>query len=249
MSVTADLHTLTGAYALDALDARERDRFERHLARCASCDQEVLELSATAARLGHAVSVPAPARLKAQVLDRTARMRQGSLVDRVTALSRRVLCGRAAAWALASCVVGMAALGGATLWQHEQAGAARQVVRAGRERGEQVAAVLGAPDAAVVTAAVGQEARGAVVVSRARGQAVFTSAGLAKPPPGTVYQLWFADGGRMRPAGLMAPARTDQSVLMSGAVGSASAVTVTLEPAGGSPQPTTRPLAVLRLPA
>lgn len=58
-----------------------------------------------------------------------------------------------------------------------------------------------------------------------------------------------ADGDRMRPAGLMNPSRTDQSVPMTGSVGAASAVGVTLEPAGGSEQPTTPPIALLQLPA
>ncbi|WP_432099325.1 anti-sigma factor [Streptomyces sp. WAC 04229] len=53
----------------------------------------------------------------------------------------------------------------------------------------------------------------------------------------------------MRPAGLMNPSRTDQSVPRTGSVGAASAVGVTLEPAGGSEQPTTPPIALLQLPA
>ena len=37
-----DLHSLSGAYALDALDTgSERDRFTRHLSRCPSCAGEV----------------------------------------------------------------------------------------------------------------------------------------------------------------------------------------------------------------
>ena len=49
---TAELHTLTGAYALHALPEDERVAFERHLGACEACAQEVRELSATAARLG-----------------------------------------------------------------------------------------------------------------------------------------------------------------------------------------------------
>jgi anti-sigma factor RsiW len=35
--MTADLHTLTGAYVLHALSESERAAFERHLADCAAC--------------------------------------------------------------------------------------------------------------------------------------------------------------------------------------------------------------------
>ncbi|MFD5632780.1 zf-HC2 domain-containing protein, partial [Streptomyces sp. NPDC127077] len=73
---TADLHTLTGAYALHALDDDERERFERHAADCADCAQEVRELTATAARLGLAVTdSPGPA-LKDQVMRRITTVRQ-----------------------------------------------------------------------------------------------------------------------------------------------------------------------------
>ncbi|WP_422664489.1 zf-HC2 domain-containing protein [Streptomyces mirabilis] len=52
----ADLHTLTGAYALPALDEEERGRFDRHAADCESCRREVRELAAAAARLGLAAA-------------------------------------------------------------------------------------------------------------------------------------------------------------------------------------------------
>ncbi|EGX56904.1 hypothetical protein SZN_25604, partial [Streptomyces zinciresistens K42] len=47
-----DPHTLTGAYALNALPDEERLLFERHLARCESCAREVAGLAAAAAALG-----------------------------------------------------------------------------------------------------------------------------------------------------------------------------------------------------
>ena len=36
-----ELHTLAGAYALDAVSDADRARFEQHLARCAECVQEI----------------------------------------------------------------------------------------------------------------------------------------------------------------------------------------------------------------
>ena len=36
-----DVHSLTGAYAVDALDDLERARFEQHLATCADCVAEI----------------------------------------------------------------------------------------------------------------------------------------------------------------------------------------------------------------
>lgn len=67
---------LTGAYALHALSDDEREEFERHLAECGSCARETAELTATAARLGMAVSrTPRPA-LREEVLRRVAAVRQ-----------------------------------------------------------------------------------------------------------------------------------------------------------------------------
>ena len=47
----SDIHALSGAYAIDALDDVERARFERHLAECADCRAEVASLREAAALL------------------------------------------------------------------------------------------------------------------------------------------------------------------------------------------------------
>jgi anti-sigma factor RsiW len=65
---SAEMHTLTGAFAVNALSEHERAQFPRHLAECESCSQEVRELRATAARLGAAVAEDPPAGLKQRVL-------------------------------------------------------------------------------------------------------------------------------------------------------------------------------------
>lgn len=65
-------------------------------------------------------------------------------------------------------------------------------------------------------------ATGTVVVSKGLDGAVFTAAGLSEPSSGKVYQLWLQVGGRMRPAGLMDPDRTDTVTLLDGPVAQAS---------------------------
>jgi hypothetical protein len=64
-----------------------------------------------------------------------------------------------------------------------------------------------------------------------------------------VYQLWFADGGRMRDAGLMDPHLSTQTLVLRGAVNGASGMGVTVEPAGGSTEPSSAPVALLAFPA
>ncbi|MFF4536036.1 anti-sigma factor domain-containing protein [Streptomyces aureus] len=255
---TADLHTLTGAYALHALDADERERFERHAADCADCEQEVRELRATAARLGLAAAASPAPELKDRVLLRITAVRQEPPPAPVVTASRpsRVSRLRTPRWVLAAALAAAASLGGTAVWQYERAQDARDGAREAREqsrqaelRAGQVAAVLTAPDAASRSAKLKGGASGTVVVSRSRDQAVFISSRMPKPPGGKVYQLWYDDAGTMRSAGLMDPGRTTEAVPLDGAVDGASGLGITLEPAGGSPAPTSAPLALLGLPA
>ncbi len=109
--------------------------------------------------------------------------------------------------------------------------------------------VLAAPDAESRTARLADGASGTLVVSERQDRAVFLTSGMAQPPRGKVYQLWFDDHGTMRPAGLMDPGDTSQAVLMEGAVDGAAGVGITVEPAGGSKQPTSDPIALLSMPA
>lgn len=248
---TADLHTLTGAYALHALEPAERAEFERHLAACPACAQEVGELTATAARLGQAVGVTPPAALKERVLRQIATERQdpprvarpshaGGGTGRRRTLSR---------FALAACLAVAAAAGGIAVWQHQEATEAQGQAQASQRRSDALASVLGAPDATLTAGRLSNGASGTVVVSRGHDMAAFIASGLPEAPAGKVYQLWYEDGGKMRAAGLLAPRNGSDAVLMAGPVAKASGMGITVEPAGGSRQPTTDPLALLRFPA
>jgi anti-sigma-K factor RskA len=68
---------------------------------------------------------------------------------------------------------------------------------------------------------------------------------LADAPDGKVYQLWLQDAsGVMRPAGFLA-AGTSTSAALSGEAATAQGAGITVEPAGGSPAPTSDPVALL----
>jgi anti-sigma-K factor RskA len=56
-----DLHDLTAAYALDALDEDERRAFEEHLGDCDDCRIELASLGETAGALALATEGPVPA--------------------------------------------------------------------------------------------------------------------------------------------------------------------------------------------
>ncbi|MGX1548513.1 anti-sigma factor, partial [Streptomyces adustus] len=243
---TTDLHGLTGAYALHALDGEERAVFEHHLAECDTCEQEVVEFTATTGRLALASTVRTRPVMREQVLQRITTVRQvppGAVpLERVR---RGVQRGRGLArWALAASVAAAAAFGGTAVWQYERAQDARHEAAQVQRHAEDLAGVLAAPDAKSHTAKVAGGV-GTLVVSAGRDRAVFVASKMPAPPRGKVYQLWFADDGKMRSAGLMDPDRSSQTVLMQGAVDGASGVGITVEPAGGSKQPTQAPVALL----
>jgi anti-sigma-K factor RskA len=248
----ADLHRMSGAYALHALPEEEREAFERHLAGCEPCAQETAELCATAARLGLAASaVPRP-ELREQVLRRITTVRQEppGAPGPAGSPGRGTVRGRLLSrWALAACLAAATALGGTAVWQHDRAEEALGRAHTAEQRAAEIADVLSAPDARTRVGALAGGATGSVVVSRSRDRAVFVVSGLPRPPAGKVYQLWFDEGGAMRSAGLLDPGRSDQTVLMRGAVGGSSGMGVTVEPAGGSQGPTSAPLALMEFAA
>src|SRR6266849_9638573 len=72
-----DLHSLSGVYALDAIEAgAERDRFTRHLNRCPSCASEVRGFREVGTALAFATAAEPPPELRDRVLAAAARTRQ-----------------------------------------------------------------------------------------------------------------------------------------------------------------------------
>ena len=98
-----DLHDLTAAYALDALDPDEAEAYERHLSQCEECREQLADLSETAGALAFAAVAPAPEpRLRAAILDAAAAERSNV----VPFVRRRwVARGLAVAAAAAACVI------------------------------------------------------------------------------------------------------------------------------------------------
>jgi anti-sigma-K factor RskA len=232
-----DPHLLTGVYAADALTEIERAAFERHLAGCPSCAQEVRELRATTARLAAATTEEPPPALRASVLAAIGEVRQlppgpagptGRGAHRPWVVK---VVGAAAAVLLL--VVGGLGIINRTL---DRRAHDAEILAA------QVASVLSAPDARTVPA-TGGRGQLTVVVSPSRGRAVVAASGLPAPGAGRTYQLWLVPGsGAPRPAGLLEPGAGGSATrLIDGDPRTAAAVALTNEPAGGSPAPTTRP--------
>lgn len=238
--MTADLHHLAAAYALDALDADEHAAFEQHLADCDDCRRDVDDFTATASRLADIAAVAPPESLKSRVIDAVAATEQvspiaataerrpeaaaataadGSVVHLGTRRRRRIGTWLAAAAALVVIAVGA-------------------IVVSGTRGGDGVDDVLAASDA-VVTTLAGETGTLRVVWSAERDQVAVVGNGLPTSGEGLVYALWAIESAGPRPAGLFEP--DDGSVRFVADIDEIEpgAWGVTIEPDGGSPAPTT----------
>lgn len=235
--MTDDLHHLAAAYALDAVEPDEARRFEAHLRSCDRCAAEVREFRTTAAELAGAASTAPPNGLRDRVLGEvaTTRQRPPLLTSPAPTPWRRTSSPASTPrWRL-----GLVAAAAAVLAVVLGAGVIVRDVVAQRDEARELAAVLAAPDARFVPLDGPEGPTVRVVWSASAGAAVVVGADLPDPGPDRVYELWaLADDGP-RPAALFDPdadgrveQRLDLPAEPTGGWG------VTVEPDGGSPQPT-----------
>lgn len=240
---TADIHALTGAYALDAVSGEERAAFERHLSECESCAQEVRELRETATRLALAATQDPPPALRARVLHEIKTVRQLPPETAVVPLRRRGtgLALKLTSVAAAVLFVAAVALGVIVVRQNDQ-------LDRSQAQAAEMAQILRAGDAQVVTLDEGDKGTMTVAMSRSENRMLVLTEGLASPPAGKDFQVWTDHDGTMVSAGLLNPENGEALLEISG-FGDADAVGVTLEPDGGSETPTLPTLMLVELPA
>ncbi|MEU6404617.1 anti-sigma factor [Streptomyces sp. NPDC046985] len=250
-----DPHDAVGAYVLNALPPDERAAFESHLSSCPACRQEASQLMDAVVGLAEAAAVPPDSAVRARVLDGVRRTPQEAPptppeAPRTAAAApsggvRRTQ--RWVPWALAACLAGTAAGGSLAWWQYEQAQDARRLASRAEWHGAELAEVLTARDAVLRTGDLSKGGLACVVASRQQRKAVFISYDLPTLSRQRVYQLWYSDHGAYRSAGLLAGAGGQQARVLLGTLDSATAIGITVEPANGSPQPTTPPLGMVQI--
>lgn len=242
---TDDLHALSGAYALNALDELERVRFERHLASCDTCTGEVGEFLETAALLGAAEAEPAPAHLRAAVLEEIAITRQ----DRPAVSWPSVQIPRASGWRDRIALPAAGILAILAIGLTVMVGGLNERITAIEATTNGVTSIVAAPDVQTFPLESDGGVAGRIMYSPARGEAVILASGMASAPEGMAYELWFLDGdGAPRAAGLF-DAHEDGRVVhrITADLGSIEALAVTVEPAAGSVAPTSDPIMVIDL--
>ena len=246
--MNTDIHALSGAYAIDALDDIERAQFERHLAVCGDCQAEVASLREAGGLLAETTSTTPPASLRDRILADIETVRplpplapapepaDDVETPAVAPHRRRRMLG-----SLVAAAAVVAALGaGGIVWHPWTDGSSQGPNLTAADR------VKNAPDAVTVTRKVdGGEAT--IVASKSLNQFVVTTKGLPALPAGKIYEMWLQDADHgMVPVsgGLMTAA--DATVVLKGDVANALAAGITVEPAGGSTVPTSDPVALFK---
>ncbi|WP_111766840.1 anti-sigma factor [Nakamurella deserti] len=274
-----DPSLFAGGAALNALDELEAAQFRRHLEDCPTCQVELSGFAETAARLGAASSEPAPASMRSSVLAAVAVTRQlppltddvagadgtGSAVagsgggdgpwrdaapadagDRsggevVDLASRRRPPTRwllSAAAAVAIALIGLSFfLVNRTSTTDNDADALKRCVSTAADREQ-------------LPTAPGSTGDTTVVVSASCGGALLSFADVPALDADQTYQLWVISGDQTRSVTTLNPAADGSMPETVAAVHLGdTALGVTVEPAGGSPTPTTTPVITVPLSA
>jgi anti-sigma factor RsiW len=214
-----DDHDLTAAYALDALDPDERERYEAHLATCERCREELQGFWQVSGALAHAADGPAPPPALRERIIEAARGERPNVVPLRPRRSGRAVSAVAAVAAVALLAVGA---WGVSL--------SRELDDAEREL-----AVLADPGARTIAASGGQ----ADLVVAPTGDAALVVRTLPPAPEGKDYEIWVFEGEVPRRAGLF---ERRGVALLTRPVEAGQTVAVTLEPDGGLDAPSGEPL-------
>ena len=222
----AEIHELTAAYALDALDEIEERQYEDHLRGCDRCRADLAAFTEVAGALAYAVEAPPPpAALRSRILEQA----RGERANVVPLRARRVAMAAGVVAAVAATVA--LVLG---LWANSLSNSL--------DAERAVTAVLQDPTArsTPLTGARGN------LVRTASGDAVLVVSALRPPPEGKTYEVWVARDGSVVPAGLFEAEDGHDLVRLTERVPARARVMVTLERDGGVDAPTGAPLVTAR---
>lgn len=256
-----DLHTLAGAYVLDAVTGDERAAFAEHLTGCEQCRQEIRELREATARLGVATAVDPPAGRKRVILAAASRTSQlgptGQTAERGLVAARSRPGGRWRGWpwrrraaagaplarlAIAAAVLVLAGAVGVTAMLGDQMGQLHQ----SQHQSHMIAMVLNAPDKVMLTAKIRTGGVATVVMSYRVHAIVFTAHGMRRLPAAEGYELWLMGPAGTRPAGMLAePTGGIAGPAVVPGLTPGDMIGLTIEPAIGSRWPTSATIVLI----
>ena len=257
------LRDAVAAYALDAVDADERAAVERALAGDAELRGDADGFAETAALLAGATeAVEPPPGLKSRLMAQLDGLPQQSPDASAPAVPAATPAAPAPAAPQAPREPGQAERAARRRWFQRPgaiiaAAAASVVLIAGAIIGigwagpngwgaqREMAAIAEAPDVESSTHEI--EGGGAVTLywSAEQGRSGVVVEGLPDVGDTSTYELWYIDDAGAQSAGTFDVADGETWRVLDGDFAPGVAVGVTVEPAGGSPQPTTEPIVVI----
>ena len=213
------------AYASHALDEAETCAVANHLAECRRHDGELIAMRADFDRIATSVQpVEPPARLRESLLaafDEALGAPQPVPIRAAPARPKSFFSTSGFAYAIAAAMLALAV--GVGAWGLSRDGGNEDIIVAQSSTGDASMQVTYVPDQKVAVMEVD----------------------LPPLPAGRVYQAWRIDGGTPVSLGLVQT--NTGSVAMVGDLEGATAVALSVEPAGGSPAPTTNPILIATL--
>jgi hypothetical protein len=203
-----------GAYLLGALDERERQAFERHLAGCGECQEEVERLRPAAEALpGSVVQLEPPPGLKTRLMAEVERDVQPKPTRSLFSLPRIPRLAFVAAALLLGLVIGFGV------------------------------AQLGGDDTRTVTATVAKAMpRAGGKLEIAKDHATLRLHDMPDLGGARVYQVWFQHGDRLVPSRTFEVGSDGRGDVELPTVGDADGVYVTREARGGAQVPSEDPI-------
>ena len=230
----SELIALATPYALHAVPDVELAEIERRVAAAPPAvaqafADEVRAVRETMAVVSAATAVEPPDQLRARLLTEVTDDPVGTLNRRI---KRWQTIGLAAA---AAVIIGLGALGvGIALQPAPTPSTAEQV--------------FAAPDVRTVSGQIPGGGTATVVFSREKNAGVLVMNNVAPPAPGTVYQMWLINDKGSKSAGTMdAKSVAPSTTAVLPELGNSQTLAFTVEPPGGSVQPTSAPFAKLTL--
>jgi len=268
-------HALAGVYALNALAGVEQDRFERHMDGCQACLEEVRSLYETASGLALAVAAPPPPGFRERVLAAVPSVPQlpaqpvadqaapdtGQDTARHSARPRpahrrpaRKVRRPGLAGLLPKIAIGVAAVATAVaVFLGVRLNSVQSQLSVSKAEQLALTRLLNTPGVRVLAARtkLGGDATAVHVPGQTR--VVVLAKDLPVLPGSKVYQVWLIGAkvkgvNHIRSAGFLArTAAGGTTILVASGVRIGDTVGITIEPAGGSKQPTTVPFVALQL--
>ena len=256
-----EIENLTGAYVLDAATADERAAVEAEADRSQAVRNELTELADTAVMLGLAVEPVQPSpQLKSNLmsmLDTTPQLAGERRADPepgtaeaapgtakvepapgpAEARARARWFTRPVAVLSAAAAAAVLVIGGVVI-TNQVADQAFQQAQA-----EQLDAITAASDTRELTAEVAGGGTATLVWSNELGSSALMVDDIAPLPDSKTYQLWYIDENGARPAGVFDVGDSGTSWrVLDGAMHAGDSIGLTVEPAGGSQTPSTKPV-------